>query len=114
MKFNRKMENAIAAADCVVSMGGYNTMCEIISARRPSLIVPRSTPREEQHIRARIFAGNGLLEFIPWDTVNSAGMREKISLLLNNSAQYETQLNNFRMTAFDVINNRISTFGAPE
>ena len=40
-------------ADCVVSMGGYNTMCEIVSARRPSLILPRSTPRQEQAIRAR-------------------------------------------------------------
>ena len=114
MKFNRKMENAIAAADCVVSMGGYNTMCEIISAGRPSLIVPRLAPREEQYIRARIFASRGLLEFIPWDTVDSAGMREKILLLLGDSEKYQERLNNFKMTAFDVINNRINAIGATE
>ncbi len=63
VKFYRKMEKAILAADCVVSMGGYNTICEVICAGRPSLVVPRSTPREEQLIRARIFAARGLLEY---------------------------------------------------
>jgi predicted glycosyltransferase len=64
-KFYRKMEKAILAADAVVSMGGYNTMCEIVGAARPSLIIPRSVPREEQLIRASLFAARGLLEYIP-------------------------------------------------
>ncbi len=114
VKFYRKMEKAILAADCVVSMGGYNTLCEIICAARPSLIVPRSNPREEQLIRARIFAAKGLLEYIPWETVDADGMREKIRLLLENTLDYEEQLRKFPMTAFDVINSRIRAFGAPK
>jgi predicted glycosyltransferase len=114
VKFYRKMEKAILSADCVVSMGGYNTLCEIICAARPSLIVPRSYPREEQLIRARIFAAKGLLEYIPWETVDADGMHKKIRLLLENTLDYEEQLRKFPMTAFDVINSRIRAFGAPK
>ena len=110
VKFYRKMEKAILAADCVVSMGGYNTMCEIICAARPSLVIPRSTPREEQLIRARIFAAKGLLEYIPWEEVDAGSMHGKIRLLLDNAPQYETLLREFPMTAFDVINSRIRAF----
>jgi predicted glycosyltransferase len=113
-KFHRKMEKVISAADCVVSMGGYNTLCEIISAGRPSLILPRSTPREEQAIRARIFAEHGLLEYIPWEEVDGERMLAKIRLLLDQSASYEQQLQHFAMTAFEVIAGRITTFGEPQ
>jgi predicted glycosyltransferase len=111
-KFYRKMEKAILAADCVVSMGGYNTMCEIVCAARPSLIIPRSIPREEQLIRARIFADKGLLEYIPWETVEAGPMLDRIKTLLANAETYEAALKTFPMTAFDIINTRIKSFGA--
>ncbi len=110
-KFYRKMEKAILAADCVVSMGGYNTMCEIVGAARPSLIIPRSVPREEQIIRARLFAARGLLEFIPWETVEPAPMLECIQKLLRDAPAYEAALASFPMTAFDTIKSRIQSFG---
>lgn len=111
-KFYRKMEKAILAADCVVSMGGYNTMCEIVGAARPSLIIPRSVPREEQLIRARLFAAKGLLEYIPWETVEPAPMLERIEKLLHGGPAYERALASFPMTAFDTIKARIESFGA--
>jgi predicted glycosyltransferase len=40
-------------ADCVVSMGGYNTICEIMSFGKRALVVPRIIPRKEQLIRAQ-------------------------------------------------------------
>ena len=46
------LETAIAAADVVVSMAGYNTVCEVLGAGVRSVLVPRTTPREEQKIRA--------------------------------------------------------------
>jgi predicted glycosyltransferase len=40
------------AADFVVAMGGYNTVVEVLSLRKPAVIVPRVSPRVEQLIRA--------------------------------------------------------------
>lgn len=42
----------IAAADCVVGMAGYNTVCDVLSYRRPAVLVPRPGPSHEQSLRA--------------------------------------------------------------
>ena len=41
----------VALADCVVSMAGYNTCCDLMTFRRPSVLVPRNGPVQEQRIR---------------------------------------------------------------
>ncbi|MBO0887104.1 MAG: ATP-binding cassette domain-containing protein, partial [Acidimicrobiales bacterium] len=41
----------VALADCVVSMAGYNTCCDLLTFRRPSVLVPRHGPSQEQRIR---------------------------------------------------------------
>lgn len=51
----------VARAACVVAMGGYNTVCEILSLGKPAVIVPRVTPRSEQLIRAQRLAARGLV-----------------------------------------------------
>lgn len=43
----------MARADCIVTMGGYNTVTEILSFGKRTLIVPRVVPRQEQWIRAQ-------------------------------------------------------------
>jgi predicted glycosyltransferase len=35
----------------VVSMGGYNTFCEVLSMDKRAIMVPRTVPRREQYIR---------------------------------------------------------------
>jgi predicted glycosyltransferase len=49
-------------ASAVVAMGGYNTVCEIMSTSVPALIVPRTESRAEQRIRANSLASAGYLE----------------------------------------------------
>ncbi len=46
----------LAAADVVVSMAGYNTVCELRTAGCRSVLVPRIRPRREQWLRARRLA----------------------------------------------------------
>jgi predicted glycosyltransferase len=41
----------VALADCVVSMAGYNTCCDLLTFRRPSVLVPPHRPNQEQRIR---------------------------------------------------------------
>src|SRR6266545_2321496 len=50
----------MTAADAIVSMGGYNSVCEALVAARPLVIVPRATHKVEQRIRAETLAAHGL------------------------------------------------------
>ncbi|HLR96936.1 MAG TPA: glycosyltransferase [Jiangellaceae bacterium] len=55
-EFLDDIETWLACAAAVVSMGGYNTVCEVLAADRPLLIVPRVRPRTEQLVRATALA----------------------------------------------------------
>jgi len=65
LTFDARLENLMARAAGIVAMGGYNTFCEILSFDKPALIVPRTTPRLEQYIRARRAAELGLVAMLP-------------------------------------------------
>jgi predicted glycosyltransferase len=54
----------VKRAGCMVTMGGYNTVCEAVSFRKRALVVPRITPRREQLIRAERFRERGLLDLL--------------------------------------------------
>ncbi|WP_159500661.1 glycosyltransferase family protein [Microbacterium sp. 18062] len=61
----RSVPDALALfrrAEAVVSMGGYNTVTELMSTRTPALIVPRRHRRKEQRIRAEMLAARGAVE----------------------------------------------------
>ncbi|WP_416673909.1 glycosyltransferase family protein [Egbenema bharatensis] len=58
-------------ADCLVSMGGYNTTCEVMSFGKRSLIVPRVAPRLEQWIRAKRLHELGWVDVQHPDRVSS-------------------------------------------
>ncbi|MHA7278032.1 glycosyltransferase family protein [Arthrobacter sp. Hz1] len=49
-------------AAAIVSMGGYNSVCEIMSTNTPALVVPRVSPRSEQLIRAESLARHELTD----------------------------------------------------
>jgi predicted glycosyltransferase len=54
----------VARADRVVTMGGYNTVCEVLGADRPALVVPRERPRVEQLLRVERLAERGVLDVL--------------------------------------------------
>jgi len=54
----------MADSDLVLSMGGYNTLCEVMSHARRSLVVPRTEPRQEQEIRARAIEACGVIRVL--------------------------------------------------
>ncbi len=108
--FVKNIEKKMSLADVVVSMGGYNTMCEILSLRKPALVIPRDMPREEQLIRARVFRERGLCDYIRWGEVTPERMREKLDTLLNRPEPYIDAISNFPMTGLDVMRERIARF----
>ena len=80
--FDTRMEELTAGAKAVVAMGGYNTYCEILSFDKPALIVPRTTPRQEQLIRATRAAQLGMVDMLlPEDARDPALMLAALKAL---------------------------------
>jgi predicted glycosyltransferase len=63
-EFTDDLMSYMAAADGVISMGGYNTLCEILSARKPAVVIPRIHPSQEQLVRAEKMTQLGLFQSI--------------------------------------------------
>lgn len=62
--FESRIETLFSGAQGVVCMGGYNTFCEVLSFDKPAVIVPRTTPRLEQWIRASRAEELGLVSML--------------------------------------------------
>lgn len=108
--FHPKLEELMCAADLVISMGGYNTICEILTQQTPALIIPRESPRKEQLVRARRLKSQGLLDFIPWKEVTPQRLRDKIFSLLSSQKQYTTTIGEFKLTGLDTMLARLTDF----
>jgi predicted glycosyltransferase len=107
LKFHRFMEGLIGAADVVISMGGYNTVCEIASQRKPFLIVPRTIPREEQLLRAQVLCNQGFCDYLHPLELTPVKLREKVLTLMHNGLAHTQKMAAFPFTALDVIRDRI-------
>lgn len=54
--FTDRTLELVESASAVVTMGGYNSVCEVLATGAPALVVPRVTPRLEQAVRAERLA----------------------------------------------------------
>jgi len=66
----------IQRAERVIAMGGYNTVCEVLSFEKHALIVPRVRPQPEQLIRARRMQELGLIEMLHPDQLRPQALAE--------------------------------------
>jgi UDP-N-acetylglucosamine--N-acetylmuramyl-(pentapeptide) pyrophosphoryl-undecaprenol N-acetylglucosamine transferase len=59
---NEEMADAYACADIIVSRAGANALCEILTARKPALLIPypKSASRGDQVLNAESFRARGL------------------------------------------------------
>jgi len=108
--FYRQMEKIMAAADLVISMGGYNTLCELMSQNTVSLLIPRDTPRLEQTLRAECFHKRDLLDYIPWKMISPELLNQKVNHLLHHPEAYLDAMSKLNMTGFKVMAKRIQGF----
>jgi predicted glycosyltransferase len=77
-EFSGEIENLLVAADVVVSMGGYNSTCEVLAYRKKAVIIPRIAPVKEQYIRAQRLAALGVINMIHPDELTPATMQRAI------------------------------------
>lgn len=82
----------IERASRVISMGGYNTTCEILSFQKPALIIPRVTPRLEQWIRAKHLEQQGLVDVLHPKTLSAQALNHWLHQPITKS-QKNTSIN---------------------
>lgn len=78
VEFADNLIELMGISDLVVCMGGYNTLCEVLSVGARALVVPRVEPRVEQLLRARAFERLGLVSMLHPDALTPHTMRARI------------------------------------
>ena len=82
LDFEPHMRRRIAQSRLIVSMGGYNTLCEVVSLRKPVLVIPRIRPRLEQAIRAQRWAQRGAVFLLHPSELSSKTLADRVVALL--------------------------------
>jgi predicted glycosyltransferase len=112
LPFHSRLEELIQAADLVISMGGYNTICEILSQQTPALIIPRETPRKEQLIRAQRLKEQNLIDYLGWHEITPQLLRDKIFSILEQADHHTRAMATFKLTGLDTMLERLKFFRA--
>jgi predicted glycosyltransferase len=103
LDFSDAMGREIASADLVISMGGYNSVCEILSYRKRAIIVPRATPVREQRIRAEAMDNLGLLRMIPLERLTPERLLKEALSELSLGNVVNSRVARIKFTGLDVI-----------
>ena len=80
--FRHDMANVLAGARGVVTMGGYNTISEVLQTGVPALVIPRVRPSEEQLIRAKQLVELGLADMLHPDLLAPERMWKAIERMM--------------------------------
>lgn len=78
LEFSDDMMGLMQASDVVVSMSGYNTVCELFSLRKRAVLVPRIKPVQEQWIRAHRLAQLGLARAVHPDNLTPRALAHAV------------------------------------
>lgn len=78
LEFTDDLVGYMDAADVVVSMGGYNTVGEILSLGKRAIVVPRLQPVEEQWIRAERMSKLGFFQAIHPDQLTPEHLKQHL------------------------------------
>jgi predicted glycosyltransferase len=109
LEFTDDLMSYMEAVDTVVAMGGYNTFCEILSARKPSIIVPRVRPSQEQLIRAEKMSQLGILTPILPEELTPEKLMGEVLYQLNHPHAYVSNINKLDLGALPRIAQQIMT-----
>jgi predicted glycosyltransferase len=97
----------------VIAMGGYNTFCEILAADRPALLLPRTTPRVEQLLRAERAERFGLVRMLKPPTNRTEESRFLDDLIagldnLHHQPHPSQHLNDLNLNGFENVRRRVN------
>lgn len=84
-EFTSDLISYMNASDLIVSMGGYNTICEILSLKKQAIVVPRFKPVKEQLMRTERLAKLGFFKIIHPDSLTAENLIKTVLHELNSA-----------------------------
>ena len=109
LEFVQEPLRLLARAERVVAMGGYNSVCEILSLAKPALIVPRVRPRREQAIRAERLHALGFVDVLNADALTPG----RVSEWLANDVSFPDGSRSVDLRGLDRLVDRVERLLAP-
>jgi predicted glycosyltransferase len=72
----------LGKASAVVTMAGYNSLCEVLAWQKKALVIPRSGPSAEQRIRSQMFADRQIIRVLEPESMTAQRMAHDLIRLL--------------------------------
>ena len=107
LDFSDDMASLMDAADLVVCMGGYNTICELLTLKKHAVIVPRTKPVLEQWIRAECLARKGVFRSLHPDRLTPKALLSMVNEELANKNVHSRLLYQVDMGGLEKIGESI-------
>ncbi|GAB3763346.1 glycosyltransferase [Ramlibacter monticola] len=107
--FSDDMMSLIGSADVAVTMGGYNTVCELLTSGRRGVIVPRCEPGVEQLLRAERMAERGLLRMVSPDALSPSALMAEVQHQFDALARSEPLPRLKAMNGLDKVSRALRT-----
>jgi predicted glycosyltransferase len=86
LSLSDEVSSLLQQASVVVTMAGYNSVCEVVDASKKALVIPRRGPSAEQRIRSDLFAKRGLIRALDPDVLEPATLALELAEALENDA----------------------------
>ena len=96
---NEQWGDVLALADIVVSRSGANALFELLTMRKPNILIPLplAQSRGDQIENAELAESSGWSVVLPQDECNQESLIAKISLISENLAQWQAKLQTFEV-----------------
>lgn len=108
-EFTDDLMSYMEAADAIVCMGGYNTICEVLTLNKRAVVVPRIQPVKEQWIRAERMATLGLLKAIHPDSLTPQRLMDALLNELSSGSNHLPAVSRLDLNALPRIQQYLST-----
>lgn len=97
IEYTANPADLFAAADCVLTRGGSNTLHELTALTRPMLVVPlpRDASRGDQIENAAYFEERGMARVIPQTELTPIRLCDELNALLLRRKEYETAMRTY-------------------
>lgn len=114
LEFAEDMMGLMEAADLVVSMSGYNTVCELLTLKKRAILVPRVKPVQEQCIRAERLAHMGLATMILPDALTPLTLAKALTEELRQANVYRRGLYQIDLHGLTRVRDYVNQLIAPK